>query len=248
MPEENVHITHCISGGGPIEPRETFLREFEPWLGELSSDDIAEVKTVSEYIGTPPGTLKTVRRTKTKNYIDAMLQAFMKVTLKDIPREGAEVEGGSAYSVEFILNDGTIKTVKLNGGIYRYGYEQEELSVLCYFELSEIPSLPSETDVLESYSFTTYSEDSTLYSHIDGEEVELGTLGSLSELEFEALDYNGQFNIDKYVYTLKADIGVLFIFDDKHFALGQDTPDVGKCYILTNIGFNDFLGAYNLIK
>lgn len=243
MPEENVHITHIISGGGPVEPRETFLHEFEPWLLELAAEDIAEVRTVSEYLGTPPGALKTVKSTQAPEEIEAILKAFSKVTIKDVPKEEAEIEGGGAYSVEFTLKDGSKKPIRLHGGIYRYGYEQEELSVLCYFELSEIPELQSKDGVNTSYSFVTYSDTVTVYSHINGERAELGKLDLLSEIEFEIIDYDGQFNLEDYIYTAESDVGVLFIYDDKHFCLGQSTPDFNKCYALTNTGFDAILGA-----
>lgn len=146
------------------EEESALLSEYETWLAELVPDDIAEVKTTSEGVGVPPGSLKTTRSSTDKSIISRLLESYKCLEMTSITREEAEIDGGSALVLEFVLNDGTVKALSLNNGNYAYHGISHHDSPLYYFKLNSVPTLDYGENVTESYSFVTYEGTGTVYS------------------------------------------------------------------------------------
>ena len=159
------------------------LSAYETWLRELTAEEIAEVKTTAEYVGVAPGSLKDIVRTTDKAVIADIFGKYQGLEMSYIPKSDAEISGGGAFTIEFILMDGSVKTLYFNNGIYRY--DKPELSALCYFDLTKMPTLEGYENVTNAHSFVTYQTKATLYL-MNGES--LGEMYDLTKLEFVIVD------------------------------------------------------------
>ena len=134
------------------------LHEYASWLSELNSEDVAEIKTSFEYVGVSPGKFMDVSRTTDKAVIADVIDKYANISMKSVSREETYVDGGSAFTIEFMLTDGMVKKFHFNNGFYTYGLTQDENSPLCYFELNSVPTLKCYDNVTASYGFVTYDD------------------------------------------------------------------------------------------
>ena len=142
---------------GIAMPENALLVEFESWITQLDAENVAEIKTTFEYVGVAPGQLKNISRTSDKSVIADVIAKYNQVPLMSVPAEDTYISGGNAFTIEFILTDGTVKKLFFNNGHYVYGFNQETLSALGYFRL-DAPTLEGYDNVENSYGFITYRE------------------------------------------------------------------------------------------
>lgn len=144
-------------GMGIVLPENALLVEFESWISQLNAENVTEIKTTFEYVGVAPGSLKDISRTVDKSVIADVIEKYRQLPMMSVPAEDTYILGGSAFSIEFILSDGTVKKLFFNNGHYIYGFNQETLSALCYFRL-DAPTLEGYDNVEKSNGFITYRE------------------------------------------------------------------------------------------
>lgn len=216
------------------------LHEYAGWLSELNAEDVAEIKTTFEYVGVAPGNFKDVSRTTDKSVIADILNRYANTQMSSVTREETYVEGGSAFTIEFMLTDGTVKKFNFNNGFYAYGLDQDEVSAPCYFELNSIPTLKGYDNVMVSYGFITYEDIGKAYS--DGSllcEIPLNKLEFLELTEgFSDSSYNQR-------YYIETEFGNLVFFTDVVFYI--DYPVIGHTdfYILVGKNIDELIAEYS---
>jgi len=219
------------------------LREYAGWLSELNAEDVAEIKTTFEYVGVSPGKFKDVSRTTDKSVIADILDKYANTSMISVSREETYVDGGSAFTIEFILTDGTVKNFNFNNGFYAYGLDQDEVSALCYFELNTIPTLKGYDNITMSYSFVTYNDIGKVYSN--------GSLLCeipLNELEFVELT-DVEFGVSSWEkYYIETEFGGLSFFSDTFFYIYYDSVGTTDYYQLVGKTIEDLIAENSITE
>lgn len=185
------------------EDASAILCDYEPWLATLDGESVKEIKTTQQSVGVPPGALKDIRRTEDKEVIADLIELYKCATMTPITREEAEIDGGSAFTVEFILTDGTTKALSFNNGNYAYYGVTHHDSPLYYFNLDSIPTLEATEKVSAYHSFVTYIDTGTVYAG----DTQIGEI-SVGALEFRAL--NEKIGLpDREMYVVTTEFGKL---------------------------------------
>lgn len=99
-------------------PTNHFLRNQSgcEWLTEIKVDDIVEIKIISESIDVAPGTFKNIATTTNKTVISKIFEKWYWIDTAPII-EG-QTPGGNAATINFIFNDGIVKEIRIDNGIY----------------------------------------------------------------------------------------------------------------------------------
>lgn len=219
------------------------LHEYAGWLSDLTAEDVAEIKTTFEYVGVSPGKFKDVSRTTDKSVIADILDKYANTSMKSVSREETYVDGGSAFTIEFILTDGTVKNFNFNNGFYAYGLDQDEVSALCYFELNTIPTLKGYDNITMSYSFVTYNDIGKVYSS--------GSLLCeipLNELEFVKLT-DVEFGVSSWEkYYIETEFGGLSFFSDTFFYIYYDSVGTTDYYQLVGKTIEDLIAENSITE
>lgn len=219
------------------------LHEYVAWLLELEAEDISEIKTTFEYVGVAPGRLKDISRTTDKVVIADVLGKYASLQMQYVEREETYVDGGSAFAIEFILTDGTVKKLDFNNGFYAYGLDQDDISAQRFFELDSIPTL-EDYDNLEKYnSFITYSSGGTAFEHFGEDKKFIGNVDGIDYLEFIVLPEGEIGLISKpYKYTIGIEFGTLYVYDETIFGFVGLADESQKYYKLVNgKGFSEII-------
>nr|MBQ8890132.1 hypothetical protein [Clostridia bacterium] len=165
----------------PLVDETVSLAQFASWLTELNAESVAEIKTTFEYVGVAPGTLKDISRTTDKTVIADVLEKYASVEMRPVAPEETYIDGGSAFTIEFTLTDGTVKQLHFNNGFYAYGLDEIDISALRYFELCSIPTLKDYDNVTKSNGFITYIGTGEVYDKDNNLVCEI----PIDELEFD---------------------------------------------------------------
>ena len=212
-----------------------FLHEYAPWLLELESKDVAEIKTTFEYVGVAPGRLKDISRTTDKAVIADVLGKYASLQIQYVEREETYVDGGSSFTIDFILSDGTIKQLYFNNGFYAYGLNQDDISAQRFFELESIPTLKGYNSVEQCNGFIIYNCNGTATEHFGKDSKLIGDVNGIDCLEFVALteDEIGLFN-KTYKYTIHTEFGILYVYNETIFGFASSTNETQDYYKLVN--------------
>ncbi len=205
-PEEDTYCNICgYKFNGPTN-QVAFLADYVSWLSELSAENVAEIKTTFEYVGVAPGRLKDISRTTNQSVITDVIEYYTYTTMRSVAREEAYPPGGNAFTIEFILTDGTVKELHFNNGFYAYGLHQDEISALCYFVLDSIPTLEGYDNVTKSNEFIAYIGTGTVYDKENNPVCEI----PIDELEFVESDGCVDAVVTGYYYTVETEFGTLW--------------------------------------
>ena len=217
------------------------LSEYETWLTELTVDDIAEIKYTFEYFGVGPGRLKNIIRATDKDVVADILTRYLTTTVRSIPYEESAVVGGSGFTIEFILTDGTVKKIRINNDYYSYGDGDWESRL--YFEVNSAPTLAGYENVSKSHAFTTLSKTGNVYSLSEGsEECQLiCTIQDVgAEIEFIKIEKPSDDAV-AYVYIDCSAGKLMFISDTVFYRKGE--PDV--YYQLVRDTLSELIAKYS---
>ena len=157
-------------------------------------------------MGVAPGSLKDISRTTDKTVIADVLDKYANTKMRPVAREETYIAGGSAFTIEFTLTDGTVKQLHFNNGFYAYGLYEDEVSALCYFELCSIPTLKDYDNVTKSNGFITYLGTGTVYDKDNNSVCEI----PIDELEFVESDGGVDAVVTGYYYTVETKFGTLY--------------------------------------
>ena len=181
MPDEPVHITFEVVSA-------SYLTEFEPWLAEVSADDIAQIKQSDEIAGIAPGNFIDHYTVTDSESIAQIFLGFQRMSMK-MCQEDCFVTGGLSRTVTFTMKDGSVRTLSFYQGLYM----PASFSSLTHFHVNTMPTLTAYSTAVKSYSFVTVSGNCDIFE-IDyengGQTVQqVGEGTFLADLEF--VEYHG---------------------------------------------------------
>ena len=180
MPDEPVYITFEV-----VSP--TYLTEFEPWLNEISADDIAEIKQSDEIAGIAPGYFIDHYTVTDSESISRVLFGYQCLGMRTCT-EDCYVPGGLSRTVTFTMKDGSTHTISF----YQGTYTPVTFSSLTHFHANTMPNLADYSTAIKSYSFVTVSGNCDIFEFFyenDGEARQVGEGTFLADLEF--VEYHG---------------------------------------------------------
>ena len=244
LTKENIADIHIKWNGKLPELGDAYLHEFENWISNLMVDDVKEIKTTTEFIGVAPGRFKDIQRTTDKAVIADVINDYKSIIMTSVAREDAEIEGGGAFTIEFILANGDVQKIYFNNGIYDGNVTKPELSSLQYYRVETIPTLEKYRNVKNSYSFITYRSTYELFT-IDDEKV--GEFYGLDKFEFvergetEIPDGETAIPPEEPTHYIVGDVGTMFICSDKVFYMENN----GQRTYYELVGKVDFSQLFN---
>ena len=196
-----------------------YLVWFEEWLNDISADEVKEIKTTTEFIGVAPGRLKDIQRTTDKATIAGVIDDYKSIIMTRVSGEDAEVDGGGAFTIEFILTNGEVKKIYFNNGIYNGNVTKPELSSLQYYRVDNIPTLEYYDNVTKSNGFITYIGTGTVYDSENNAVCEI----QIDEFEFVPLQEDFSIPPTHYRYTVQTEFGTLvFVQNDLFYIVEED--------------------------
>ncbi len=148
------------------------------WLNETSAEDIAEIRMISGGGGPlPPISFTYISSSTDKAVISSIFKDYFLLEVRSVSEEKTQIPDGGYFTVQFILNDGSVKQLHfINGEFYSDGNGN-------YFELMHLPVFRDGTDFVNHYGFEIWEQESCVY-------LEDGLLVAViptSELEFVEL-------------------------------------------------------------
>ena len=217
------------------------LHEYASWLSGLAAEDVAEIKTTFEYVGVAPGGFKDISKTTDKSIIAEMLNECANIPMKSVSREEACVDGGGAFTIEFILADGTVKKIYSNNGFYAHGSDQDWLFATCYFKLECIPTLKGYDNVSKCNGFITYLNAGQVYDN-NGLVCEI----PLNELEFvELTEGFDDSSVNQKCY-IETEFGNLAFFSDSVFYIYYPSLGHTDFYQLVGKTIDELIAEYSI--
>lgn len=202
------------------------------WLKELEVEDIKKIKTITEYVGVAPGSFKDINSSIDNNVIRNILEKYYWLDTTPIYGEDAMyVPGGTNYITQFIMNDGTIKELEINNGVY---YDNEG----GFFKLKYVPKFSENDEYESSYGFITYQDTFELYT-LDG--LRLGSFSGLSEYEFIKYPYDYIEDNEDLGY-IETEFGRLYIHSENIFYMKEN--NIHTYYLVVGEkNFNDIFSG-----
>ena len=222
---------------GIPEPECAVLYEYASWLLETGAEDVAEIKTVFEYVGVAPGSLKEIQSTADKDVIADVMKLYAYTSMTAIPKEATYIDGGSAFTVEFILTDGSVKALNFNNRNYVYTPDGGDASSIKYFRLDSVPTLQSkEYNNVKFYSaFIAYVGAGEIY--VDGA---LTCRVPMDAFEFVRLEKpEGNEALPRCV--VKTEFGDLVFLTDTVFRIDPSDGEDSSKYKLINTTINELI-------
>lgn len=197
-------------------PTNYFLRNQAgcQWLNEISAEDIAELKIISEAVGVAPGTPKNISTSTNEAVIARIFEEYYWLDTWPVSKENGEIDGGGAVTVKFILKDGTVKELYINNGNYRDTNGN-------YFALSYIPNFTENDNTTKAYGFITYTGTGTIY------DIEKNFICGfpVDELEFVITGLGFDLFANGYDYCIDTEFGKLYIVEIEIIANDFVSPD-----------------------
>ena len=162
--------------------------------------------------------------------------------MTQITREETQLEGGSAFLIEFILTDGTVKKLHFNNCNYVYKPDPDDASTFAYFRLDSVPTLEGYSNVTASYEFVTYNDTGKVY----------GDAGLLCQIPLEELEFiertEGLGDSTQQKCYVETEFGNLVFFTDTVFYI--DFPRVGHTdyYQLVGKTIDELIAEYRVME
>ena len=118
------------------------------WLGEITAEDIAEIKVISGGGGPLPPVSKTYISSSINDaVISSIFDEYYWLDSTPVSEERTQIADGGYFIVQFILNNGETKQLYfINGDFYHDGNGN-------YFELVRLPVFRDGTDYVTRYGF-----------------------------------------------------------------------------------------------
>ena len=132
------------------------------WLGEITAEDIAEIKMISGGGGPLPPVSKThISISQDKAVIANIFEEYYWLDSKPVSEERTQIADGGYFIVQFILNNGETKQLYfINGDFYHDDNDN-------YFELVRLPVFRDGTNFVTRYGFERQYNPCQIYL-IDG--------------------------------------------------------------------------------
>ncbi len=238
MPPEDIVIVTDIVGDSPT-PTNHLLRNLTgcEWLNEITAEDIAEIKIISEAVGVAPGNLKNVSSSTVEAVIARIFEEYYWLDTAPISKTEGQIDGGGGVTVKFVLKDGTAKKLYINNGNYRDPDDN-------YFELLFTPKFKETDNKAEACGFITYIGTGTVYDKENNPVCEI----PIDELEFVESDGCVDAVVTGYYYTIETEFGKLwFDYSNDLFYLRFDEGEDNyrEYYRLVGKNLDELIAEYS---
>lgn len=219
----------CSYEIGKPAPTNYFLRNQAgcEWLQETTAEDIAQIKIIDETVGVAPGNLKNIQSSTDEAVIARIFEEYYWLDTWPIPKEEGEICGGGAVTVEFMLKDGTKKTLYINNGNY---YDTNGN----YFDLLYTPQFNESDSVRKACGFITYIGTGAVY---DGEML-------VCEIPMDELEFDYGMDLDlpdlpPYNMVIKTEFGDLEFIAPSIFFM-----ETGEACVLVGKNLDELIAEY----
>ena len=212
----------------PIQPEQYEFSSLSgvEWIDGISAADVAEIRMISEASGVAPGSYRYIEVSENASTVERILEEYSDTYAVPYTDEYPFVPGGSVFTVEIVLNDGTKLSYSLNDEIYTDNGGK-------YYTVYNIPTFHYVPEYTSRYGFITYNGYGAVMA--DGDDGELCYVCDIpmDELEFVVLDYSLPTGVTDYSRIVKAEFGeLMFIENDIFYIKGELTGNyyrlVGK--------------------
>ncbi len=205
------------------------------WLNEITAEDIAGIKIISEYVGVAPGNLRNIESSTDEAVITRIFEEYYWLDTAPIPEQNGQIAGGSGVTVKFILMNGAIKELYINNGNYRDTNGN-------YFELNNTPKFNDTDSKTKAYGFITYMGMGTVYNGNNISVCEIPTF------EFEFVELTGVFDDSsaKQKYCVETEFGNLVFFSDTVFYIDYPVEGHTDFCVLVGKTLDELIAEYTV--
>lgn len=187
------------------------------WLDTLQASDVAEIRMIGENSGVAPGSLKNISTSTNSSTIERIVSEWRAFIPGYYYGEHPFVPGGSHLTVEFVMNDGTVKSFSVNNDIY------SDTNGSLYTMLG-MPTFHYVSEYTMYHEFVSYTDKCEIW-HDDPTEPYFVCDIMLEELKFNIFNGNMGTGVSEYPYFIETDFGRLgFIRNDVFFIVGSGGP------------------------
>lgn len=217
-------------------PTNHFLRNQAgcEWLNEITAEDIAKIKIISEAVGVAPGNLKNISSSTDEAVIARIFEEYYWLDTAPISKMEGQIDGGGGVTVKFILKDGTAKELYINNGNYLDTNGD-------YFELLFTPKFKDTDNATKAYGFITYLGTGTVYDKDNNPVCEI----PIDELEFVESDGCVDAVVTGYYYTVETEFGTLY-FDYSNDLFYLREVDYIEFYRLVSKNLDELIAEYSI--
>ena len=221
-------------------PTNHFLRNQAgcEWLNEITAEDIAKIKIISEAVGVAPGNLKNISSSTDEAVIARIFEEYYWLDTAPISKMEGQIDGGGGVTVKFILKDGTAKELYINNGNYLDTNGD-------YFELLFTPKFKDTDNATKAYGFITYLGTGTVYDKDNNPVCEI----PIEELEFVESDGCVDAVVTGYYYTVETEFGTLYFdYSNDLFYLQFEEGEVNyrEYYQLVGKNLDELIAEYSI--
>ena len=223
-----------------VSPTNYFLRDQlgAEWIKEITAEDIAEIKIISEAVGVAPGSLKNLTSSTDEAVIARIFEEYYQLDTTPISKMEGQIDGGGGVTVKFVLKNGTIKYLFVNNGNYLDTNGN-------YFELLSTPKFKDTDNATKAYGFITYLGTGTVYDKDNNPVCEI----PIDELEFVESDGCVDAMVTGYYYTVETEFGTLYFdYSNDLFYLQFEEGEVDyiEFYRLVGKNLDELIAEYSI--
>ena len=200
------------------EPDPLMLSELEPWISDLSSAEITEIKFVKDYVNIPAGNKKHIQHITDKEKIENIIAVLKSIELTEMSGSDLPITPATKYDLKIYTESGEL-CLSVTGSYWTNNDSY-------WYSLSTFPVFEYEGAV------KSFVECNTV-AHIYYGETDFGEVGNpiITEIEFVEDTEDYDFTPNSY-WIYEFDWGVLEVYDERHFRYkGQNYVVVGELVI-----------------
>ena len=219
-------------------PTNYFLRNQAgcEWLRDITAEDIAEIKIISEAVGVAPGNLNNASSSTDEAVIARIFEEYYWLDTAPVSKMEGQIDGGSGVTVKFILKDGTVKELYINNGNYLDTNGD-------YFALLFTPNFEESDNATKAYGFITYLGTGTVYDKDNNPVCEI-PMDEFEFVVFSGLDAV----ITGYYYRVETEFGTLW-FDSSndvfYLRFNEVEVDYREYYQLIGKNLDELIAEYS---
>lgn len=189
-------------------PTNYFLRNQAgcEWLQEMTAEEIAEVKIITEAVGVAPGASKDIVTSEDETAIARIFEAYYWLDTWPISKEEGAIDGGGAVTVIFTLDDGTQKKLFFNNQNYCDTNGN-------YFSLLYTPRFEETDNCVYSIGFITYQGHGQVFDANDNTICHI----PMDELEFMVVVDELVLDTKAITHYVETEFGKLYFLSDIYF-------------------------------
>ena len=198
-------------------PTNYFLRNQAgvEWMNEITADDIAEIRMISEDGMVASGCFKDIASSTNATAIATLFEKYYWLDMWPVEEEDTIIMDGGVITVEFIMDNGAINRLTFNNGDF---YEDSNGN---HFELLYLPTFNYTMEFTSYHEFITYQENGTICRLLGGtnlgvEPIWLGEL-PMSEIKFTPVEISFGTGVFTPEYGITTDFGFLVFMNNDIF-------------------------------